>query len=171
MRMPSRNIVPGGRYRSGMKGTEVDLSRPRPRSRLTKGSPADVRFRKYGSRLFRVTGPNSVGGAGAGHWVQATSILPSLRFPAPLFVIVFRHLGLLHTCLAMYAACSCDHTLVPLETHLLRRARGGERTLSHDCVRDALTTSFVSRARTRIGSAPASFPHRLLGGAEGVYTL
>ena len=33
------------------------------------------------------------------------------------------------------------------------------------------TTSFASRASTRIGSARASFLHRLLGGAEGVSIL
>ena len=76
---------------------------------------------------------------GAGHWLQATPILPFLRFPAPLFVTALRlRLGLPHPCLATYAACSCGHPLDPLGTHLLRCARGGERTSSHDSVRDAV---------------------------------
>ena len=52
----------------------------------------------------------STSGAGAGHWLEATPILPSLRFPAPLFVTALRlRLCLPHPCLATYAACSCGH--------------------------------------------------------------
>ena len=105
-------------------------------------------------------------GMRAGHWLQPTPILPSLRFPTPLFVTTLRlRLDLPHPCLATYAACSCGHPLDPLGTHLLRCACKGERTSSHDFVRNALYHIIIS---THIGSALASFLHRLLGVAEGV---
>ena len=105
----------------------------------------------------------STSGAGAGHWLQATPILPSLHFPAPLFVTALRlRLGLPHPCLATYAACSCGHPLDPLGTHLLRCARGGERTSSHDSVRDAvyhiIRESRQHAQRERTGFLPSSAP-------------
>ena len=80
-------------------------------------------------------------------------ILPSLRFPAPLFVTTLRlRLGLPHPCLATYAACSCGHPLDPLGTHLLR-------TSSHDVVRDAvyhiIRESRQHMHRERIGFLPS----------------
>ena len=71
--------------------------------------------------------------------MQATPILSSLRFPAPIFVTALRLcFGLPHPCLTTYTACSCGHTLDPRGTHLLRCARGGEWTASHDSVCDAV---------------------------------
>ena len=81
----------------------------------------------------------SASGAGAGHWLQTSPILSSLRFPAPLFVTALRlRLDLPHPCLTTYEACSCGHALNPLGTHLLRYAREGEHTASHDSVRNAI---------------------------------
>ena len=81
----------------------------------------------------------STSGAGAGHWLQATPILPS----------------------------SCGHPLDPLGTHLWRSARGGERTSSHDSVRDAIyhiiRESRQHAHRERIGFLPSS----ALGGCGG----
>ena len=103
----------------------------------------------------------STSGAETGHWLQATPILPSLRFLAPLFVTALRlRLGLPHLCLATYAACACGHPLDPLGTHLLRYARGGERTTSHDSLRDAIyhiIREFRQHAhRERTGFLPSS---------------
>ena len=110
-----------------------------------------------------VTDPDSVHewrGAGA---LVTTPILPFLRFPAPLFVKNLRlRLGLPHPCLATYAACSCGHPLDPLGTHLMRCAHGGERTSSHDSMRDAV--HFIIRGsrrqahRERTGFLPSSAP-------------
>ena len=93
--------------------------------------------------------------------MQATPILPSLRFPAPLFVTVLRlRLDLPHPCLATYAACSCGHPLDPLGTHFLCCARGGERTSLHDSVRDAvyhiIRESLQHTYRERSGFLPSS---------------
>ena len=67
-----------------------------------------------------------------------------------------------HPCLATYAACSCGHPLDPLGTHLLRSARGGERTSSHDYVRDAvyhiIRESRQHAHRERTGFLPSSAP-------------
>ena len=63
-------------------------------------------------------------GAGAGQWLEATPIIPSLRFRAPLFVTALRvRLGLPHPCLANYVACASGHPLDPLGIQLLRCAR------------------------------------------------
>ena len=43
-----------------------------------------------------------------------------------------------HPCMAMYAACPCGHPLDPPGTHLLCCDRGGERSSSHDSMRDAV---------------------------------
>ena len=73
--------------------------------------------------------------------------------------------GLPHSCPVTYAAYSCGHPLDPLGTHLMRCTCGAS-TLHHMILCAIwFTTSFVSRASTRIGSAMASFLHRLLGGA------
>ena len=65
----------------------------------------------------------STSGAGAGQGLQATPILPSLRFPAPLFVTTLRlRLGLPHPCVATHVECSCGHPLYHLGTRLLRYA-------------------------------------------------
>ena len=105
----------------------------------------------------------STAGVGAGHWLQATPIISSLRFPAPLFVTALRlRFGLPHPCLRTYTACSCGHTLDPRGTHLLRCARGGERTASHDSVRDAVyhivRESRQHAQRERTGFLPSSAP-------------
>ena len=63
----------------------------------------------------------STSGAGAGQWLQVTSILPPLRFPVALFLTALQ----LRLGLATYVACLCEHPLDPLGTHLLRRAREG----------------------------------------------
>ena len=93
--------------------------------------------------------------------MQATPVPPSLRFPAPLFVTALHlRLGLPHPCVATYAACSCGH----LRTHLLRSARRGERTSSHDSVRDAVY-HIIRESRQhahweRTGFLPSSAPGR-----------
>ena len=80
----------------------------------------------------------STSDAGAGHWLKATPILPSLRFPAPLFVTTFNlRLGLPQPYLATYMVCSRGHPLDPLGTHLSRCARASELTSSYDSVHDA----------------------------------
>ena len=88
---------------------------------------------------LQLTRIRSTSYAGPGHWLQATHIFPSLRFPAPLFVKALRlRIGLPHPCLAKYTACSSGHPLDPPGTNLLRYARGGERASSRDDVRDAV---------------------------------
>ena len=47
-------------------------------------------------------------------------------------------LGLPHPSLATYVVCSCGRLLDPLGTHLLCGTSRGERTSSHDFVRDAI---------------------------------
>ena len=95
--------------------------------------------------------------------MQATPIIRSLRFPAPLFVTALRvRLGLPHPCLASYETCACGHPLDSLGTHLLRCARGGERTSSHYSVRDAvyhiIRESRQHAQRERTGFLPSSAP-------------
>ena len=52
-------------------------------------------------------------------------IIPSLRFPAPLFAITLRvRLGLAHPCLASYEKCACGDPLDSLGTHLMLCGRG-----------------------------------------------
>ena len=53
-------------------------------------------------------------------------------------------------------------------THLLRRTRGPSALNRMILCAMRVTTTSVSHASTRIGSALASFLHRLLGGAKGV---
>ena len=76
-------------------------------------------------------------------------------------------LGLPHPSLAAYAACSCGHPLDLLGPHLLRCTRRGERTASHDSVRDAvyhiIRESRQHAHRERTGFLPSSAP----GGREG----
>ena len=76
-------------------------------------------------------------------------------------------LGLPHLCLATYAAGSCGHPVDPLGTHLLRCAHRGERTSSHDSVRDAIyhiiRESRQHAHRERIGFLPSSAPGRRKG--------
>ena len=71
-------------------------------------------------------------------------------------------LGLPHPCLGTHAAYSCGHPLDPLRTHLLRCARGGERTSLHDSVRDAvyniIRESRQHAHRERTGFLPSSAP-------------
>ena len=97
-----------------------------------------------------------------GHWLQATPIIPSLRFPAPLFATALRvRLGLPHPCPANYVACACGHPLDPLGIHFLRCARGGERTSSHDSVRDVyhiIRESGQHAQRAQTGFLPSSAP-------------
>ena len=105
----------------------------------------------------------STTGAGAGHRLQATPLLPSLRFPAPLFATALRlRLGLPHPCLATYAACLCGHSLDPLGIYLLRCARKDERTSPHDSGRDAIyciiRDSRQHAHRERTGFIPSSAP-------------
>ena len=70
--------------------------------------------------------------------------------------------GLPHPCLATYAACSCGHPLDPLGNHLVRCARGGERTSSHDSVRDVIyhiiRDSHEHAHWERTGFRPSSTP-------------
>jgi hypothetical protein len=105
----------------------------------------------------------SCSGAGAGHWLLATPILPSLRISSPHFITAVRvRLGLPHPCLTSYEVCSCGHSMDALGTHLMRCARGGERTSSHDAVRDAvyyiIRESRQHAQRERTGFLPSSAP-------------
>ena len=95
--------------------------------------------------------------------MQATPLLPSLRFLAPPFVTALRlRLGHPHPCLRTYTACARGHQLDPLGTHLLRCARGGERPASHDSVRDAvyhiIRESRQHAQPERTGFLPSSAP-------------
>ena len=67
-----------------------------------------------------------------------------------------------HPCLAIYVACACGHPLDPLGIHLLRCARGGERTSSHDYVGDVvyhiIRESRRHAQRERTGLLPSSAP-------------
>ena len=76
-------------------------------------------------------------------------------------------LGLPHPCLTTYAACSCCHPLDPLGTHLLRCARGGERTASHDPVRDVVY-HIIRESRQHAHRERAGFlPPSAFGGRGG----
>ena len=105
----------------------------------------------------------SASGPGAGHWLQASPIIPSLRIPLPLFLTAVRlRLGFPHPCLATYDTCACGNSMDALGTHLMRCSRGGERTSSHDSVRDSvyhiLRESGQHVQRERTGFLPSSAP-------------
>ena len=61
-----------------------------------------------------------------------------------------------------HSVCTCEHPRDALETHLLRRSHGDERTAAHNVVRDAVyyITRDVGRAivRAKILFIPSSIP-------------
>ncbi len=84
----------------------------------------------------------SESGVGAGAFLGAVPCMQSLRFTHECFTTAVRlRLGLPHPALAGIRRCECGEELsegIAAGQHLLRCSRGGERTLTHDGIRDAL---------------------------------
>jgi hypothetical protein len=79
---------------------------------------------------------------GAGAFLGAVPSMLSLRFTDECFRTAVRTwLGLSHPAIAGIRRCECGEELQPGPLggqHLLRCSRGGERTLTHDGVRDVM---------------------------------
>jgi hypothetical protein len=79
---------------------------------------------------------------GAGAFLGATPVMQSLRFTHECFVTAVRiRLGLPHPAIAGIRRCECGEEFgegILAVQHLLRCSRGGERTLTHDGIRDTL---------------------------------
>ena len=79
---------------------------------------------------------------GAGAFLGVVPIMQSLRFTHKCFVTALRiRLGLPHPSIAGIRRCECGEELpqgILAGQHLLRCSRGGERTLTHDGIRDVL---------------------------------
>ncbi len=79
---------------------------------------------------------------GAGAFLGAVPVMQSLRFTHECFVTAMRiRLGLPHPAIAGIRRCECGEEFaegILAGQHLLRCSRGGERTLTHDGIRDTL---------------------------------
>ncbi|GAQ93619.1 hypothetical protein KFL_017180010, partial [Klebsormidium nitens] len=88
------------------------------------------------ARLLSQTAP------GAGAFLTAVPLMQSLRFTHECFRTALRtRLGLLHPAIAGVRRCECGEELqegVLAGQHLMRCGRGGERTLTHDGIRDVV---------------------------------
>ena len=88
------------------------------------------------ARLLSQTAP------GAGAFLTAVPLMQSLRFTHECFRTALRtRLGLPHPAIAGVRRCECGEELqegVLAGQHLMRCGRGGERTLTHDGIRDVV---------------------------------
>ena len=88
------------------------------------------------ARLLSQTAP------GAGAFLTAVPLMQSLRFTHECFRTALRtRLGLPHPAIAGVRRCECGEELqegILAGQHLLRCGRGGERTLTHDGIRDVV---------------------------------
>eukprot|EP00850_Spirogloea_muscicola_P016155 SM000129S26142 [mRNA] locus=s129:217520:227198:+ [translate_table: standard] len=100
--------------------------------------PSDVRGR---ARLLSASSP------GAAAWLQALPLYAALTMPDEVYrTAVHRLLGLLPPCLTGVTQCECGARHADpaeLAAHMLRCAHGGERTASHDLLRDGMQGVFI----------------------------
>ncbi len=79
-----------------------------------------------------------------GAWLSICLVIPCFFLPLDVFsFILWTELGLPQLLVIGLTHYICDQPIDPMEIHLLHRVHGGERTTSHDVVRDA----FVSIAK------------------------
>ena len=120
---------------------------------LVKRAGAGLRSRediRQGEARQAVARLHSVTGPGASGWLTAVPSSATLHIPPSDFRFACRfRLGLQQPCcLALGGAeCGCGRAVDVRGYHLLTCGTGPERTLKHDCLRDAVGTCLFSRAR------------------------
>jgi hypothetical protein len=92
----------------------------------------------------------SYAGPGGRVWLFACLVMPCFRLPSNVFSsTMLTKLSLPHPLILSLTHYICGELLDPLGINLLRCGHGGERTASHDDVRDAFA-SIVRNARFHV---------------------
>ncbi len=74
-------------------------------------------------------------------WLYVCLVIPSFRMASNILSSTLcTRLGLLHPTIRSFSQCICGQAIDLTWIHVFRYAQGGERTVTHDAIRDSFTS-------------------------------